>query len=169
MDAVGGPTSAQRTWGWRVFPPGRWGLPRPLLVRVEAVPDPSSPGPRRLAAALTALQALTLAGFAVYYVVELVLGEGSDATRVVMSALLILVGAVSLGAVARGWLGGASWQRTPTLVWNVILLPVGISLVQGNRVLVGWAVLMVSLVAIGAAWVARNPETEVFPGSDLPG
>ena len=38
------------------------------------------------------LQALALAGFAVYYVVELVLGEGSDATRVLMSALLILVG-----------------------------------------------------------------------------
>ena len=40
---------------------------------------------------------------------------------------------------------------------------------QGNRVLVGWAVLGVSLLAIGAAWVARDPETEVLPGSDLPG
>ncbi len=62
----------------------------------------------------------------------------------------------------------ASWPRTPTIVWNAILLPVGISLVQGTRVAVGWVVLVVALVAIGAAWVARDPETEVLPGSDLP-
>jgi len=104
----------------------------------------------------------------VYYVVELVLGEGSDATRVLMSALLILVAAAGLGVLARGWLGAAAWPGTPTIVWNVLLLPVGISLTQGNRVLVGWAVIVVALVGIGAAWVARDPDTEVLPGSDRP-
>ena len=59
-------------------------FPTPL-TRVYAVPDPSFRGPRRLAALLTGVQALALAGFAVYYVVELVLGEGSDAIRVLMS------------------------------------------------------------------------------------
>ena len=106
-----GRTPAQRTRGVRVFPTP--------LTRVDAVPDPSSRGPRRLAALLTGLQALALAGFAVYYVVELVLGEGSDAIRVLMSALLILLGGVGLGLLARGWLGSAQWPRTPTLVWNV--------------------------------------------------
>ncbi len=125
-------------------------------------------GSRRVAALLSGLQALTLAGFAVYYVVELALGEGSDAVRVVMSALLILVGAVGLGLLARGWLGDASWPRTPTIVWNAILVPVGISLVQGTRVTVGWAVLAVAVVGIGAAWVARDSETEVLPGRDVP-
>ena len=70
---------------------------------------------------LTGVQALALAGFAVYYVVELVLGEGSDAIRVLMSALLILVGAAGLGVLARGWLGVAAWPRTPTIVWNALL------------------------------------------------
>ena len=132
------------------------------------MPAPSSRGPRRLAALLTGLQALALAGFAVYYVVELVLGEGSDATRVLMSALLILVAAVGLGVLARGWLGDASWPRTPTLVWNAILLPVGISLIQGNRAVIGWVVIVVAIVAIGAAWVTRDPDTEVLPGRDAP-
>lgn len=144
-----------------VFPAGP-------LIRVDAVPDAPSRGSRRLVALLTGLQALTLAGFAVYYVVELTLGEGSEAVRVVMSALLILVGAVGLAILTRGWLGAASWPRTPTIVWNAILLPVGISLVQGTRVAVGWVVLVVALVAIGTAWVARDPEAEVLPGSDLP-
>jgi hypothetical protein len=135
---------------------------------VDAVPERPPHGSRRLSALIAALQALTLAGFAVFYVVELVLGQGSDAVRVLMSALLILVGAVGLGVLARGWLGAASWPRTPTIVWNAILLPVGISLVQGTRVAVGWAVLVLAVVAIGAAWVARDPEIEVLPGSDLP-
>jgi hypothetical protein len=135
---------------------------------VDAVSEPSPRGSRRVAALLSGLQALTLAGFAVFYVVELALGEGSDAVRVVMSALLILVGAVGLGILARGWLGAASWPRTPTIVWNAILIPVGISLVQGTRVVVGWAVLVVAVVGIGAAWMARDPETEVLPGRDVP-
>jgi len=135
---------------------------------VDAVPDPSSRGPRRLAALLTGVQALALAGFAVYYVVELVLGEGSDAIRVLMSALLILVGATGLGVLARGWFGGSAWPRTPTIVWNALLVPVGISLIQGNRVLIGWLVVVVAIVAIGTAWIARDPDTEVLPGSDLP-
>jgi hypothetical protein len=132
------------------------------------VPDPSSRGPRRLAAALTGVQAVALAGFAVYSVVELVLGEGSDATRVLMSALLIFVAAVGLGVLARGWLGVAAWPRTPTIVWNVILLPVGISLIQGDRVLIGWVVIAVALVVVATAWVTRDPETEVLPGRDAP-
>jgi hypothetical protein len=135
---------------------------------VDAVPEPSSRGPRRLAALLTGLQALALAGFAAYYVVELVLGEGSDATRVLMSALLILIGAAGLGALTRGWLGAASWPRTPTIVWNVLLLPVGLGLIQGNRVLVGWVVIGLALLTSLAAFAAREPDTEVLPGSDAP-
>jgi hypothetical protein len=130
------------------------------------VPDAPLRSSRRLAALITGLQALALAGFAVFYVVELVLGEGSDATRVVMSAVLILVGAVGLGLLARGWLSTAQWPRTPTIVWNAILLPVGLSLVQNTRVLVGWTVIVVALVAVVAAWVARDPDAEVLPGRD---
>ena len=141
---------------------------RPPLTRVDAVPAPSSRGSRRVAALLTGVQALVLVGFAVFYVVELASGEGSDAVRVLMSALLICVAAVGLGALVRGWLGTASWPRTPTIVWNALLLPVGISLIQGSRVAVGWLVLLVAVVVIGAAWVARDPDTEVLPGRDLP-
>ena len=130
------------------------------------MPAAPSPGPRRLAALLTGVQALTLAGFAVHYVVELVRGEGSDATRVLMSALVILVGAVGLGALARGWLGPAAWPRTPTILWNAILVPVGISLVQGTRVAVGWLVIAVAIVTVVAAWRARDPDAEVLPGAD---
>ena len=92
--------------------------------------------------------------------------SSSDGTRVVMSALLILVGAAGLAVLVRGWLGDGSWPRTPTLVWSVLLLPVGVGLVQGTRTLVGWTVVLVALACGVAAWVAREADAEVVPWSD---
>ena len=103
------------------------------MATLTHVPDDTSRRPRRLAAALTGLQALVLAGFAAFYVYELAVGEGSDATRVIMSAVLILVGAVGLGALAKGWLGDSAWPKTLTIVWSALLVPVAIGLIQGNQ------------------------------------
>ena len=114
---------------------------------------------------LTGLQALALVGFAAYYVYELAIGEGSDATRVLMSALLILLGGAALALVALGWVRGASWPRTPTVVWNVLLLPVGVGLIQGDRALVGWTVVIVALGAVLAALGVREADA-VAPGTD---
>ena len=132
------------------------------------MPDDTSRGPRRLAAALTGLQAAVLVGFAVFYVYELAVGEGSDATRVIMSALLILVGGVGLAALAKGWLGDATWPRTPTIVWSALLVPVGIGLVRGNQTLVGWAVLGVAVATAAAALLVPTPDHGV-PGVDPDG
>jgi len=126
----------------------------------------TSRGARRVAALLLGVQCLALVAVAAFYLYELAVGEGSDATRVVMSALLILVGAAGLALLAKGWLGGGSWPRTPTLVWSVLLLPVGVSLVQGTRTFVGWVVVLVALACAVAAWVAREADAEVVPGSD---
>ena len=126
------------------------------------MPVPSSRGARRVVAALTAVQALALAGFAAFYVYELVIGEGSDTGRVVMSALLILGAAIALAVLARGWLGAGEWPRTPTVVWNLLLLPVGWTLVQSGLLAVGWAVLVVAVVATLVAFSSRpdHPPTE---------
>lgn len=149
--------------------PGGRACSRARLTTLDAVPDASSRGPRRLAALLIGVQALALGGFAAFYVYELVIGEGSDATRVLMSALLILLGGLGLAAVTRGWLRDASWPRTPTIVWSALLLPVGWGLIQGTRTLVGWLVVVVALVTGLAALAAREPETEVVSGRDADG
>ena len=105
--------------------------------------------PYRLAAgALCALQALVLVGVVVFYVVELARGESDDATRAVMSAVLILVFALLLGVLARGWLRGDNWPSTPTIVWNVLLLPVSWSLLQAGRAVVAVPLLLVALAAV---------------------
>lgn len=125
----------------------------------DAAPAPT-PGPRRVAAALCGVQSLALLGFAAFYVYELAIGEGSDAGRVVMSALLILLGAVGLGLLAKGWLGERRWPRTPTVVWDLLLLPVGASILQAGRTGLGWGVLGLALATLAAALLARVPDVE---------
>lgn len=110
-----------------------------------------SRGPRRVAALLTGLQALGLLGFAVFFLYELAVGEGSDPVRVVMSALLIAVFGVGLGLAARAWLGDAVWPRTPTIVWSALLFPVGGGMIQGGLRFLGWGLLA---MALGTALVA---------------
>jgi hypothetical protein len=118
---------------------------------------------RDVAAAVCALQALSLIGFVVFYLVELVQGAGDDPTRVVMSALLILVFAVGIGALARGWWRGANWPNTPTIVWNLLLLPVAWSLFQADRAVVALVLGLVALVGIVAAVRADTNEDSVSP------
>jgi hypothetical protein len=116
-------------------------------------PAPSRPRDpfRAVAAGICALQALALLGFVGFYLWELTQDSAADVTRVVMSALLILVFAVGIAALARGWLRGDNWPSTPTVVWNALLLPVGWSLVQGDRGLVGALVILIALIGILAA------------------
>ena len=117
---------------------------------------------RDVAAAVCAVQALSLLGFVVFYLVELVQGAGDDPTRVVMSALLILVFAVGIGDLARGWWRGGNWPNTPTIVWNLLLLPVAWSLFQAGR---GVVALVLGLVAVAGIVAAVRADTTEEPTS----
>ena len=126
-------------------------------------PAPSRPRDpfRVVAAAICGGQALALLGFVVFYLWELGQDSADDVTRVVMSALLILVFAVGIAALARGWVRGDNWPNTPTVVWNALLLPIGWSLVQSDHGLLGALVIVVALAAIVAAIRAdtSDPDT----------
>ncbi len=128
-------------------------------------PPPVSEGPRRLAGTSCGLQALALLGFAAFYFYELSIGEGSDATRVVMSAVVILLGAAGLAALARGWFTRRGWQRTPTMVWHALLVPVGVTLLQGGQAVIGWLVLVVAVLGFLAALAVRHDDDDAQAAS----
>ena len=135
----------------------------PSLRRVTSpTPAPSRPRDlfRSVAAGVCGLQVLALLGFVVFYLWELTQDSADDVARVVMSALLIAVFAVGIGAMARGWLRGDNWPNTPTVVWNLLLIPVGWSLVQSDHGLVGGLVIVVALVGIVSAIKADTTDTE---------
>jgi hypothetical protein len=115
----------------------------------EGAPSPRSA--RRVAAANCALQALVLVALAVLYVVELGRGETADTIRVVMSIVLILLFAAALVALARSWLAGVDWPRTPTIVWNVLLLPVAWGLHGGGQDVIAVLVALSAIAGLAAA------------------
>ena len=132
------------------------------------VPPPAAPATaparrdpfRLLAAALCGLQAVVLLGFCAFYLWELVQGAGDDPTRVVMSIVLIAVFAVLLGVLGRAWLRGANWPNTPTIVWNVLLLPVAWSLFQAGRGVWALALGVVGILGIVAAVRADTSDAD---------
>lgn len=108
-------------------------------------------GSHRAAGLLTLVEAVAVLGFAGFYVYEMVTGATDDLTRAATSGALILVFGVGLLALARGWAHAADWPRTPTVLWNALLLPVAWSLHEAGRTPVALAVAVVAVASIGAA------------------
>ncbi|HET7798900.1 MAG TPA: hypothetical protein VFL38_00680 [Humibacillus xanthopallidus] len=118
----------------------------------------------RVAGALTALEGLVLLGFTVFYVVEMVSGATDNLSRAAVSTVLILVFGVGLLALARGWFGAADWPKTPTVLWNALLLPVAWSLREGDRAQIAVALGAVALGSIVAAVAAPRNRRETPDG-----
>ena len=95
-------------------------------VSTNSAPVPPRGTASRVAAGVVGLQALALVVFAVFYLVELFSGGGGDTARVLSSVVLLAVFAVGLIVLARGLLAGHPSVRTPTVVWELLLLPVGV-------------------------------------------
>ena len=139
---------------------------------MTAARDPSDPRsshsvdrPRVVASGVCVLQGLFLLGFCVFSLVELV-SSGSDSPgRVVTEVLLVAVFAVGLLALARFWVAGADWPKTPTIVWNLLLLPVAWGLVQGGRVLIAGVLAAVAVMGIASAAVADTGDRSDNPAS----
>lgn len=113
-----------------------------------------------ISAGLALLESIVLVGFAVFYLAELVVGGGNDTARVVTSAIVIVITALGLAYLARGWWAAATWARTPTLVWNVLLLPIGVSLLQSGQGLIGSLVLVAAVLSLVAAVASgRRPSS----------
>lgn len=120
----------------------------------------SAPRPRRIAAVVCAVEALAMAGFGIYGLVQLALGQGTDPARVITESVLILLFAGGMGLLARLWLGSSSWPGTPTVVWHALLIPVLIEMVKAGQWLVSLALAHVIGLAIWAVIAARGTSTE---------
>ncbi len=127
-------------------------------VSAGELPTPSGGPAAAVAGTVCAVHALGLLGVGAFYVWEIAKGEQDSVARALTSAVLIVVVAVGLAVLARGWFGSAGWARTPTLVWNALLLPVAWSLVQSGHAGIAAVVGGTALVALAAAWRAGPPD-----------
>jgi hypothetical protein len=126
-------------------------------VSTDRAPLPPVGPAARVAAVVVGLQALALVVFAVFYLVAFVQGGSDNAPRVLSSVVLIAVFAAGLAFLARGLLTGHPAVRTPTVVWELLLLPVGVGLVQSGQALIGAVVLVASVVCLVAVALSRRP------------
>lgn len=101
-----------------------------------------------------AVQAITLV---VVAVVDLA-SAGSDAqpSRAVASAVAIVLLAGCVGVLAYLLLRRPVRARTATVVWNLVMVPVGVDLFQAGQQLLGIALLLVAAAAIVAAILAER-------------
>ena len=134
----------------------------PVVADEDEIHAVGAPGARRRAAALCAVEGLVLAGLAAFYGYEIAIGESDSIARAVMSLLLILVGAAALLLMARGWAGGSTWPRTPTIVWNALLVPVAWSLLQSGRPLIALGVAVLAVGSVLSA-VSASPGGRAAP------
>lgn len=114
--------------------------------------DPSAPP--RVAGGISLLQALLLAVVAAVYGLELMSGEADDANIASMSLVVALIFALLLAFLGVSWWRGRSWPRSPTIVWNLLLLPAAWTLGTTTGPWWGLALAAVALVGIGAAVLA---------------
>jgi hypothetical protein len=107
-----------------------------------------------LLAGLVGLQAVGLVGLVVFYLVEIAVATTSDLTAALVSVLLLLLAAIGLGLVARGLFYRRRWARSPTLVCELLVLPVAFGLYQSGRWYVG---VPLALWALGILVLLFDP------------
>ncbi|XVX21453.1 hypothetical protein ACQP1U_06160 [Actinomycetota bacterium] len=120
--------------------------------------------PRVIASLVCVAQALVLLGWCAFYAYEIAIGASDDVARAVMSVVLIALFAAALFALGHIWFRTSNWwPRTPTIVWNLLLLPVAWSLHQSGRSLIAVGVGLLAIIGIGSA-MATADEQETAEG-----
>lgn len=102
-----------------------------------------------------AIEALALVAVVGFFVIETWLGATQRVGLAVVEAVFIALFALALGFMTRGWVVGDSWQRSPTIVWNLLLIPVVWSLLRTPGWVLAGAILgVVALVGVVSAILA---------------
>jgi hypothetical protein len=110
------------------------------------------------AAVLVAVEGAALVVLGLGYGIAGVVGEPFDRTATLLQAgFVVLVGGLVL-MVARGLTRVAGWSRSPAVVLQLLALPVGVGLVQGE---VWYAAVPVLLLAGGVLYLLATPQARL--------
>ena len=104
--------------------------------------------PRLVAAGVIGFQALGCAVLAVLFPLVSAQRATLSSTSHVMFSVVTALFAVALALVARGLWRGLTWPRTATVVWLVLLLPVGWAMAEAGWGLVAALILGGSVAGI---------------------
>lgn len=116
------------------------------------------------AALVVAVEGVVLVLLGLGYGAAGVLGDPFDRTATLLEAAFAVLVGVLLLLVARGLSRVAGWARSPAVVVQLLALPVGYGLVQGE---VWWAAVPLLLLAGTVLYLLATPEARLaFRGLD---
>lgn len=108
-----------------------------------------APLPLMIAGLAQALQALLLIGLGAATLITGVTDDSEDLLNAALVAALAIGGGAGLVAVARGLLGGQGWAHAPSLVWQLIMIGVGFTMLDDQPVVAYPLLASVALVIVG--------------------
>ena len=124
----------------------------------------SLPSPVTRAALLVAVEGVALAVLGLGYGVAAVAGEPFDRTAALLEGGFTLLAGLLVLLVARGLARTAGWSRAPTVVLQLLAVPVGVGLVQGR---VWYAAVPVLGLATAVLYQLATPQARAaFAGTD---
>ncbi|MFF0864729.1 hypothetical protein ACIBK9_41570 [Nonomuraea sp. NPDC050227] len=116
-----------------------------------------------VAAVVVALEGLIALGLGIYVAVETVVSTpDSLTTAIAESAFGLLIGAGLLWVAWGGLLRAERWGRSPGVVTQIFLLPVGGTLIQSAQPLIGVPLIVLALTGLGALFAP--PTTHALYG-----
>ncbi|MDQ0774585.1 hypothetical protein QF026_003051 [Streptomyces aurantiacus] len=146
----------------------------PSQVSSEQNPTPETvdaeprPGRLTVAAALAALEGIALAAGGVYLLVMGLTGHPDDRRQAVTGGVTLIVLALLPLLAARGLLLRRSWSRGPTIITQIMALPVAYNLLQADSLAIPGGIAL-AVVAVATLVLILNPETTRALGITGPG
>lgn len=113
-----------------------------------------------MAGGVCLVESLLLFVTAGVYGLELAGGTAFDANTASMSLVVSLIFALLLLVLGMSWLRDRTWPRSPTIVWNLLLLPAAWTLATTTGLWFGVGLAVLALVGIGAALLSPSPVFE---------
>jgi hypothetical protein len=132
----------------------------------------AEPRPGRLttAAALVALEGIALVAGGVYLLVMGLTGhpDPDDRSQAVTGGVTLIALALLPLVAARGLLLRRSWSRGPTIITQIMALPVAYNLLQADSLAIPGGIAL-AVVAVATLVLILNPETTRALGITGPG
>jgi hypothetical protein len=138
--------------------------------QTPSTPEIAGPRPRRLtyAAVLTALEGLGLAVGGVWVLVMGLAGDPDDRQQAVTLGVTLIVLALLPLLAARGLFAQRSWSRGPSIITQILALPVAYSLLQADSIAIP-AGIAIAVAAIATLVLLINQEATQALGIRGPG
>jgi hypothetical protein len=117
------------------------------------------------AALIVALEGLVALGLGLYVAVETLAGAAEDITSALAESVFgVLIGAGLLWVAWGGLYKMERWGRSPSVLAQIFVLPVAITLIQSDKPLYGIPLIVVAVAGLGT--LLAPPTTHALYGED---